>query len=408
MSADGISALGVDDLGRNLMGWQLAGWQFEIPHDPLTVTFLEPGIAHAAAPQFSPIPSQAREPSTDTPDAADSPAVDLSSAPPAPGISPAVPPSAPSETPRDALSGSGSSVVSGPADGAGGSAIPAAASGGSVAASGGGAVFSGAPDAALLVIEDVADVFEFNVIFQMNVLLDGDMVAQEVASASDAGLYGLGFGQWAFTGGNAQSNQATIQDAGVYGDFGWLGGGYYETNMIYSLNALDDGDVAFNLVSGGGLDVLQSIASGGNTQINEAEIFSLTGGAAPVPEDVVIGPNDTVQYNMTAQVNFMNDADIVSQQIFGAGGGSGAQTVSTGGNSQTNTALLVDDNTAPDHAVPGNYYEYNIIVQANFMDDGDHVAQSVTADMPASRTAEGGFTADDEALPHGLYGDAIA
>ncbi len=403
MSADGFSALAVDHLGRSLLGWQLVGWQFEVPHAPLTVKFLEPGAAYAAPPEFLPIESR-------TPDAQpETPQDDQPSAAPPAGAPVALeayqPPSMADagDAPREQLYDSGGSTNSAYPQGGGASMLPADAAG--AAAPGGGMSFSGALEALGQVVEDIADIFEFNVIFQLNVLLDSDFLVQQITGASDASLFGLGFGQWASTGGNAQSNAATIMDTGDYGDFGWLAGSYYETNAIYSLNALDDGDAAFNLVSGGDLSSFQSIVSGGNTQSNEAAIWSLTGGAAPVPEGVHIGPNDTVEYNITGQINFMNDSDIVSQHIVGAG--SGAQTADTGGNSQSNTALLVDHNHAPDHAVPGNYYEYNLIYQANYMNDNDQIAQISDAGMADPQTAETGFVADDEALPHGLFGDAI-
>jgi hypothetical protein len=404
MSADGFSALAVDDLGRSLMGWQLAGWQFEIPHAPLTVKFLEPGAAYAAQPEFLPIQSRTPDAETETPQGDPSHAAPQASTPVA--LEAYQPPSMAdaSDAPREQFIGSGGSASSAYPQGDGASVLPADAGNGAAPA-GGGMSFSGALEVLGQVVEDIADIFEFNVIFQLNVLLDSDFVVQQITGASDASLFGLGFGQWAFTGGNAQSNAATIMDAGDYGDFGWLAGSYYETNAIYSLNALNDGDAAFNLVSGGSLSSFQDIASGGNTQSNEATIWSLTGGAGPVPEGVHIGPNDTVEYNITAQINFMNDSDIVSQQIFGAG--SGSQTADTGGNSQSNTALLVDHNHAPDHAVPGNYYEYNLIYQANYMNDGDQIAQIFDAGMADPQTPETGFAADDEALPHGLFGDAI-
>jgi hypothetical protein len=405
MSSDGFSALAVDNLGRSLMGWQLAGWQFQIPHAPLTVKFLEPGAAYAAPPEFLPIPSRTPDTETETPQGDPSPAAPLASTPVA--LQAYEPPSmsdAGDAHGEQVFDSGGSATTAYPQHG-GASAFPADAGVGAAPA-GGGMSFSGALEVLGQVVEDVADIFEFNVIFQLNVLLDSDFVVQEIVGASDASLLGLGFGQSAFTGGNTQTNSATIMDAGDHGDFSWLGGRYYETNAIYSLNALDDGDIAFNLISGSGLNSAQSITTGGNTQINEATIHSLTGGAGAVPEGVQIGANDTVEYNITTQVNFMNDGDVVGQQIFG--GGSGTQTANTGGNSQSNTALLIDDNAAPGHEVPGNYYEYNLIYQTNVMEDGDQIAQLFSADPSAPDTPDSGFAADDDALPHGLYGDALA
>jgi len=397
MSADGIAALAVDDLGRSLLGWQLAGWQFEIPHDPLTVSFLEPGAAHVQPPELGPIPGSAPAIKTEAPEGDETPAGPIST-----GLSAAADPGPPSsivaeDGPRESLRNLDSGAPEAPFS------ETAIASDPATAPPAGGVGFA---DALQHPCDDVADFFEFNVIFQLNVLMDSDFVVQEIASASDASLSGLGFGQLAFTGGNTQSNTAAIADAGDYGDFGWLGGSYYETNAVYSLNALDDGDIAYNLISGAGLDSAQSITSGGNAQINHATIHSLTGGEGPVPEDAQIGPADTVEYNITTQINFMHDGDIVGQQI--AGGGNGSQTASTGSNSQSNTALMVDENAAPGHDVPGNYYESNLIIQANFMDDGDHVAQIVTADMAQPHMPETSLAADDDTLPHGLYGDALA
>lgn len=407
MSADGLSALAVDDLGRSLMGWQMAGWQFDIAHEPLTVSFLDPGAEQTTPPELAPIPTQAPNIATDTPETDETAAGPLASGSAAP-VEPRGP--APVDTdpiPQESLNTLAPDTPGGPPVSA--SIAGDTASAGSAPAGGGGGFsfsLSAAAEGLQNLVEDVADIFEFNVIFQLNVLLDSDFIVQEIVGASDASLLGLGFGQSAITGGNTQTNTATIMDAGGYGDFGWLGGSYYETNAIYSLNALDDGDIAFNLVSGGGLDSAQSITTGGNTQSNEAMIHSLTGGAGPVPDGVQIGANDTVDYNITTQVNFMNDGDIVGQQIFG--GGTGTQTANTGGNSQSNTALLIDDNAAPGHDVPGNYYEYNLIYQTNVMEDSDQIAQLFSAGPSAPESPDSGFAADDDALPHGLYGDALA
>ncbi|RIA47798.1 hypothetical protein [Dichotomicrobium thermohalophilum] len=399
MSADGFSALAVDDLGRSLMGWQLCGWQFEIPHAPLAVTFLEPGAAPVTPTDLAPIAGQVPNAVTE------SPGTDEIHARPIPGGSATIhasgaPPRVDTnEVPRGNLRMTDSDASGTPASEAK-AAVDSPTAG--PAPSGGG---SGLSDSTQEGCEDVPDVFEFNVIFQLNVLLDSDFIVQEIVGASDASLLGLGFGQWAMTGGNTQTNTATIMDAGGYGDFGWLGGSYYETNAIYSLNALNDGDIAFNLISGGGLDSAQSITTGGNTQINAATVHSLTSSAGAVPAGLQIGASDTVDYNITTQINFMNDGDVVGQQIFG--GGSGTQTASTGGNSQSNTALVIDDNAVPGHDVPGNYYEYNLIYQANYMNDGDQIAQIFDAGMADPHPPESGFAADDEALPHGLFGDAI-
>lgn len=404
MSADGLSALAVDDLGRSLMGWQFTGWQFEIPHAPLTVTYLEPGVAYAAPPEFSPIPSSAPNVQTDTPETEPFQAGALPGTPVA--LQPYEPPSNADTdfAAREQIVGSGGSSVSpSPSDSAA-SAFGTDSGGGSVA-TGGGNVLMGALELLQAFVEDVADFFEFNVIFQLNVLLDSDLLAQEVIGASDASLFDLDFGQWAFTGGNTQGNWAMIMDAADYGDMSWLGGSYYETNAIYSVNALDDSDAAFNFISSGGLNGVQSIASGGNAQVNEAAIYSLTGTAFAVPDGVQIGANDTVQFNIIAQVNFMNDGDVVEQQIFGTG--AGTQTSSTGDNSQSNTALLIDHNSAPDQAIPGNYYEYNLIYQSNYMQDDDTIAQTYTAGLTGPQHPDNSAVADDESLPHGLYGDAL-
>ncbi len=404
MSADGLSGLAVDDLGRSLQGWQMLGWQFEIPHAPLTATLLEPGATPGTPPEFAPVPGNAPAVAEDAPESDAAPGdADTGAAALLETRAPAAIDT--DDAPRESLRGLDGGLSAGP-DYEAAIAPGLASAGDAPAAGGGGGGFNvlAAFEAVQSVVEDIADFFEFNIIFQLNVLLDSDFVAHEVVAASDPSLFGLGFGQWAFTGGNTQSNSALIVDADDYGDFGWLGGGYHETNAIYSFNALDDGDIAFNLVSGLDLSGVQSIASGGNVQTNEAAIYSLTGGIGPVPEGVQIGPNDTVEYNITTQINFMNDSDIVSQHI---GGGSGAQTASTGGNSQSNAALLVDDNAAPGHDVPGNYYEYNLIVQANFMDDGDHAGQFVDAGTTAQQMLETGLYTDDETLPHGLYGEAF-
>ena len=398
MSADGLSALAVDDLGRSLMGWQLAGWQFDIAHEPMTVTFLEPGATVPAAPEFAPVPSETPAIDIEDPAAENSPSALEPEAPVALGTNPASAPIMAASDPRESMN---------LADPYTAAPVPSGASldGGSAAITPGGGDIGGF-EIPIAFAEDPADIFEFNIIFQLNVLLDSDFIVQEIAGASDASLLGLGFGQWPVTGGNTQTNTAIIMDAGDYGDFGWLGGSYYETNAIYSLNALDDGDVAFNLVSAGGLGSVQSITSGGNTQANEATIHSLTGGAGAVPEGVQIGANDTVEYTITTQVNFMNDGDIVGQQILG--GSSGVQTANTGGNSQGNTALLIDDNAAPGHDVPGNYYEYNLIYQANVMDDSDRVVQAMTSDAPGAQTSDAVGLRDDEALSYSLSGDGFA
>jgi len=422
MSSDALSAIAADDLSRSLMGWQFTGWQFEIPHAPLSVAFPEPGALPTPPPGFAPIPSHA-------------PAIAGEAAPsgePAPEPLPAQGDAASASQARVSINDDGVSrdgAASGLSAPPGQTSAIAPASEdtsapGSVGVGGTNAAFAPDQPAGSIpgigndpvepqepaeptepYVPDFADVFEFNIIFQLNVLLDSDFVVQQIASASDASLYGLGFGQFAFTGGNTQSNTATIMDAGGYEDFGWLGGSYYETNAIYSLNALDDGDIAFNLVPGGSAGA-QSIMSGGNAQSNDATIISLTDGGLPVPDGVQIGAADTVEYNITTQINFMDDSDAAGQLIHGSGGGS--QTAGTGGNTQSNTALLIDDNTPPEQAVAGNYYEYNLIIQQNVMDDSDHVGQFAAASAANPQNEEAGLLLDDEAFPYGMFADALA
>jgi hypothetical protein len=114
-----------------------------------------------------------------------------------------------------------------------------------------------------------------------------------------------------------------------------------------------------------------------------------------------------VQFNIVAQVNFMNDGDVVEQHIFGTG--AGTQTASTGGNGQSNTALLIDDNSAPNHTIPGNYYEYNLIYQSNYIQDDDAIAQTYTASLMGPQHPDTSFAANDDSVtvPHGMYADAL-
>ncbi len=419
MSADALSALAVDDLGRSLLGWQLAGWQFEIPHEPLNVKFLEPGASHIQPPAFEPIPSQTPSIATEDPSGEDlqglpSPSMprEAFAAPPAQDIeteaASAQPVTSVPQSPAAPLFSGDAGDIAGPASSGGFGALPDVGAAAPVtltlqmAQTGGHVGTAGAVEAPeQIATSDVTDFFEFNVILQINVLLDSDVVGQ-LAAGSGAHACGLGFGQLALTGGNTQSNHAVIADAGDYGGFGWLGGNYYESNAIHSVNALNDADFGLNLMAGGGSG-MQSIVSGGNAQTNEAAIISLTESEGMVPGHAEISPADHVTYNVVTQINVMDDSDTVVQQA--VGGGYGAQAASTGGNTQSNSALIVDENNAPEQDIPGNYYEYNMIVQANLMLDADQVVQTLAADPHGQ---DSNLHIDDDALAYGLLGDAIA
>jgi hypothetical protein len=377
MSADGVSALAVDDLSRSLMGWQFSGWQFEIAHQPLKGAAQPPGAQPLDAPEFDPVPGHTPDAMPEDTGIAAAPGLLAPSGPGAAFAAPLQQDTITEHDPREIAGAPQTDLSAPPRDHGPANLAPAHDMPGAPNAHASAEQYCEQP---VTPHEGPPDFFEFNIIVQINVLMDSDLVAQHVTGASEPSLYGLGFGQWAGTGGNTQGNHALIADAQGHADFDWLGGQYYETNAVFSLNALDDSDAAHSFFKSFGLDSIQSTTSGGNTQMNDAAIRSLTGSAGPAPADVQIGAGDIVDYNIIKQFNVMDDSDVVSQDMFGSDGGS--QIADTGGNEQFNSAVLIDDNDAPDHDVGGNYYEYNMIYQANFLDDGDQITQIATAGAP--------------------------
>ncbi|MBR1280160.1 hypothetical protein [Bradyrhizobium sp. AUGA SZCCT0283] len=246
-------------------------------------------------------------------------------------------------------------------------------------------------------IVDVVDgnYYSVHAVAQVNYLSDND-VATQVSSSSHYNLVG---------GHNQQGNLALIYDGSIQYDLIIIKGSYHGLNVIFQNNILLNDD---NIVmsADGAADPSQSVSSGDNGLLNEAEIANyggdtdselpgnleliesllaagmtsldpelagaLIGHGGPLKVLYITGDyydiNAIWQTNITSDVNVMyqlQNQPLADLMAFDPDG-TVTQSVITGGNELANDAAIVDVN--PDVTyVKGQIYTDCILVQANLM-----------------------------------------
>jgi len=269
----------------------------------------------------------------------------------------------------------------------------------------------------------LGDSYRSDVIHQTNVLVDHSAVA---GTAEQAIIQ---------TGGNQANNIAEFvqtlahnpYEMGFFGGLHWnvdrVDGNYYDVNLTRQLNVIQDNDKVQQTAT----DHFKFWEIGGNGQDNVA-IMDHSG----KQYDLVIVTGDYFGANWIFQTNVLLNSDYV---LVDGTGGAGSETVSTGANWLTNSALLIDysggthaltpdmqalvnalqhgDSTmalANGFAVPGdgsgvmnvlfitgNYYDINVLEQTNIVSDSDIVMQTL-ANGEAGYVATGANQLANEAV----------
>jgi hypothetical protein len=264
--------------------------------------------------------------------------------------------------------------------------------------------------------------YDVRFLSQENYLCDNDVIVQD----SSLSHYSV------VAGANVQYNVSNL----FAGDFKYdviiIGGAFHGLNFIVQNNVLLDNDIV-KLAATDDADPDQSVDTGDNALLNDASIITygdqvllpLGDGmddlaAALMRGDVTLDPatfgdiipgngsgtlnvlyvtGDYYDVNMIWQVNVFADVDTAIQFLHGADGGDGAangatttQSVTTGSNTLTNDAAIIDVG-ATSTFVDGEVYGDTILVQADLVtDDEDDV---VHADPDALVSELIAFTSTD-------------
>lgn len=237
------------------------------------------------------------------------------------------------------------------------------------------------------------DLFDIKALTQQSFVQDDDVTVQTTTQNYTE----------VHTGGSEQYNVARFLDWGKNYDVIVVLGNYHSANIISQLNIVLDDDVAA-VNAGAESEDPSEVFSGQNTLHNEAaihtygssafgsmtddltklieglgnrenvgrEAWSSFHGAATGTLDVLFVTGDYYDLNIINQVNIISDPDVAVQW---AGEGSTLQWLSTGGNSASNLAEIVDASAMSGH-IGGNAYEDSILLQANLVSDDTHVVRT--------------------------------
>jgi hypothetical protein len=238
------------------------------------------------------------------------------------------------------------------------------------------------------------DYYSIHTIVQFNYLLDNDVIVQESADNH----YEL------YTGGNQLGNLAEVFDGTIHYDLIIVEGAYHGMNVIFQNNILLNDDQIMQLAEGSGSS--QSVVSGQNELTNAAtiEIYG-SKNFLPMDDDLnslvtAVGSGQTYldpaygtfidgsggtfnvlyikgdYYDVNAiwQTNVTSDVNVFIQMLDAPSedglalhpDDDGTQSVTSGGNSLSNDAVIVDVG-ATNTYVNGEVYGDTILVQANLL-----------------------------------------
>lgn len=256
------------------------------------------------------------------------------------------------------------------------------------------------------------DYYDIKCVYQQNVISGNDITCQTLTSA----YYRV------VTDANGQANTVTVEDFGEGYDLIVILGNYYGGNFICQTNILLDSD---NItVTSPGDSGSQTVYGGQNLLSNESVISVYAReGFEPVQADFEafirsletdssISPEDWWSYsgsgstemnvlfvtgnyydiNLIEQVNVVSDADVAMQ----AGGEGADQFVSTGGNTVTNFAAIVDAGAYGEQFLGGEAYEEWTLIQTNIIASGDSEIVTGDATQLASEVAAFVYTESEE------------
>jgi len=274
------------------------------------------------------------------------------------------------------------------------------------------------------------DYYDVKSLYQENVLYSNDIIYQESTNA----YYRV------MADANGQSNISLVEDYGNDYDLIVVVGDYFSGNFIHQTNILLDNDWLVMTAAGGNGD--QTVYAGQNLMTNQASVSSyglegfgsvsagfdaflrgLETTDSVAPEDwwsfsgsgstemnVLFVTGSYYDINFIRQLNLVADAD-AAMQVGGHGAG---QFVSTGGNTATNFATIVDVGAYGDQYVGGDVYEDWTLVQTNVIaGEEDEVVYGDAAQLANEVVAFAYLTEDDEdlvdpgAMPLSMGGDEL-
>ena len=270
------------------------------------------------------------------------------------------------------------------------------------------------------------DFYDVKLLRQMNILLDND-----VSSHTNYDVFSL-----VETGANQLINLASLFDLGKSYDLIIIGGNYHKANLIFQANILIDDDLIGIIAEdydGIGSAVEQTARAGENELLNEALIRNIgeTDIQNMTPEvqaliaaieaqdasiaaslawqilgisgivDVLYISGNYYDVNVVSQINVVSDLDMALQDMPGGGVVNTdeiTQSASTGANSLTNTAAIIDVGTLTGaQYVGGEYYSDTILIQAEIIaDDDENIAVSDTTTLAPEVIAFAGDTRDED------------
>ena len=259
------------------------------------------------------------------------------------------------------------------------------------------------------------DYFDVKSLYQENRLYSNDIVSQETT----------GVHQRVMADANGQYNVAVVEDVGNSYDLVVVLGNYFSGNFIHQTNILLDND--WVTMTSQGETGSQTIYGGQNQLTNEAGIFSYSmdefgsvsagfeeflmsletkdriepedwwsySGSGSTTMNVLFVTGDYYDVNFIKQLNIVSDSDAAMQ----VGGHGSDQFISTGGNTVTNAATIVDVGAYGDQYVGGEAYEEWTLVQTNIIAGEDDEIIYGDADQLANEVVAFAYVHEEEEEP---------
>ena len=213
------------------------------------------------------------------------------------------------------------------------------------------------------------------------------------------------------TGGNTQTNQAKILDAGLFTDdidvshvlgpepaepashHQLIMGGTSQIYTVIQLNSLvgldkiayDVQGILSSIGASADTGMFAQIMAGGDRQSNDS-LISVSKSLPTISEDAFFrlhaSDHKTViagnyyEFNTIVQINYVNDNSSTLMKG-GAQAGAGNGVFASGGSIQFNTASIIKNDHADDLFVAGRYTQYNMVLQLNALNNSDDITQSI-------------------------------
>lgn len=213
------------------------------------------------------------------------------------------------------------------------------------------------------------------------------------------------------TGGNAQTNQAKIVDAGLFTDdidvshvigpepaepashHQLIMGGTSQIYTVIQLNSLvgldkiayDVQGILSSIGASADTGMFAQIMAGGDRQSNDS-LISVSKSLPTISEDAFFrlhaSDHKTViagnyyEFNTIVQINYVNDNSATLMKG-GAQAGAGNGVFASGGSIQFNSASIIKNDHADDLFVAGRYTQYNMVLQLNALNNSDDITQSI-------------------------------